>query len=68
MRILLDTQIFLWYITGARQIPAPVLQAVRDADNEVFLSVVAICQVIEHGLVFATVDKVIHSYPVRVLP
>ncbi|RIK34660.1 MAG: type II toxin-antitoxin system VapC family toxin [Chloroflexi bacterium] len=127
MRILLDTQIFLWYIIGDRQIPAPVLQAVRDPSNEVFLSVVAIwgavikyqlgnlplpqppelylpeqrrlhrivslnvdeasvvqlgqlpalhrdpfdrlmiCQAIEHSLLFATVDKAIHSYPVMLL-
>ncbi len=46
MRLLLDTHIFLWYITGDSRLPAPTLQTIREPSNEVFLSVISIWEVI----------------------
>ena len=127
MRLLLDTHIFLWFISGNEQLPAEMRERIRDPENEVFVSVVSfwetivkyqlgklplphppheylplqrerhflsslpldegsvshsiklpsihrdpfdrmlICQAIEHGLTFVTMDEVITSYPISIL-
>ncbi|BAU14785.1 PilT protein domain protein [Leptolyngbya sp. NIES-3755] len=46
MRILLDTHIFLWFISGDSQLTISTRDAIRDPDNEVYLSVVSIWEVI----------------------
>ena len=46
MKLLLDTHIFLWYITGDSRLPAVVLPLIRDPANEVYLSVVSIWEAI----------------------
>ena len=46
MKILLDTHIFLWFISGDVKLSADVRDAVRDPDSEVYLSVVSIWEVI----------------------
>ena len=46
MRILLDTHVFLWYISGDERLPKTVLDAVRDPDNEVYLSVITLWETI----------------------
>lgn len=51
MRLLLDTHVFLWYVTGNRELPARLQEAIRDPENEVFLSVVSIWEAsIKHRL------------------
>ncbi|WP_165074491.1 type II toxin-antitoxin system VapC family toxin [Paludisphaera rhizosphaerae] len=51
MRLLLDTHVFLWYITADPKLPASFLEAIQDPGNEVFLSAVSIWEaVIKHGL------------------
>lgn len=40
MRILLDTHIFLWFISGDSQLPEDVRDAIIEPENEVYLSVV----------------------------
>jgi PIN domain nuclease of toxin-antitoxin system len=40
MKILLDTQIFLWYVHADSKLPLSVLTQLRDASNEMYLSVV----------------------------
>ncbi len=42
MKILLDTHIFLWFISGDNRLSTDVRDAIRDSDNEVYLSVVSI--------------------------
>lgn len=42
MKILLDTHIFLWFISGDSRLPADVRDAIRDRDNEVYLSVASV--------------------------
>jgi PIN domain nuclease of toxin-antitoxin system len=42
MNLLLDMHIFLWYITADKRLPSPMSEAIRDKDNQVYLSVVSI--------------------------
>jgi PIN domain nuclease of toxin-antitoxin system len=39
MKLLLDTHIFLWYITADLRLPKLFQDAIREPKNEVFLSV-----------------------------
>jgi PIN domain nuclease of toxin-antitoxin system len=51
MRLLLDTHVFLWYITADPKLPAPFRVAIQDPGNEVFLSAVSVWEaVIKCGL------------------
>jgi PIN domain nuclease of toxin-antitoxin system len=51
MRLLLDTHIFLWFISGDARLPAEWRESIRDADNEVYLSVVSLWEaVVKHRL------------------
>lgn len=45
MRLLLDTHIFLWYITGDPRLPATILPTIRDQGNKVYLSVVSVWEI-----------------------
>ncbi|HUE74318.1 MAG TPA: type II toxin-antitoxin system VapC family toxin [Pirellulaceae bacterium] len=50
MRLLLDTHVFLWYITGDMRLPATFETAIREPANDVYLSVASIWEaVIKHG-------------------
>ncbi|MBR8839801.1 MAG: type II toxin-antitoxin system VapC family toxin [Stigonema ocellatum SAG 48.90 = DSM 106950] len=42
MKILLDTHIFLWFISGDSRLSTDVRDAIRDSDNAVYLSVVSL--------------------------
>ncbi|MBI4780637.1 MAG: type II toxin-antitoxin system VapC family toxin [Oscillatoriophycideae cyanobacterium NC_groundwater_1537_Pr4_S-0.65um_50_18] len=46
MRILLDTHIFLWFISGDIQLSTNVRDAIRDPDNEVYLSAISVWEAI----------------------
>ena len=46
MKILLDTHIFLWFISGDTKLSTNVRDAIRDLDNEVYLSTVSIWEAI----------------------
>jgi PIN domain nuclease of toxin-antitoxin system len=46
MRILLDTHIFLWFISGDARLSTNVRDAIRAPDNEVYLSAVSIWEAI----------------------
>jgi PIN domain nuclease of toxin-antitoxin system len=51
MKILLDTHIFLWFISGDTRLPTDVRDAIRDPDNEVYLSSVSVWEaIIKHQL------------------
>ena len=51
MRLLLDTHIFLWYITGDHRLADGVRDRVRDPANEVYLSVVSLWEaIVKHQL------------------
>src|SRR4051794_24774805 len=42
MRFLLDTHVFLWYITDDRRLAPTAVEAIRQKSNQVYLSVVSI--------------------------
>lgn len=46
MKLLLDTHIFLWYISGDIRLSDAFRDAIRDADKEVSLSVVSVWEAI----------------------
>jgi PIN domain nuclease of toxin-antitoxin system len=46
MRILLDTHVFLWLISGDTRLPLPVRERIRDPDNEVYLSVASVWEAV----------------------
>ena len=46
MKILLDTHIFLWFISGDSRLSTDIRDAIRNLDNEVYLSVVSVWEVI----------------------
>ena len=51
MRILLDTHVFLWFISADARLPREVNDAIRDPANGVFLSAVSLWEaVVKHGL------------------
>jgi PIN domain nuclease of toxin-antitoxin system len=42
VKILLDTHIFLWFISGDNRLSTDVRDIIRDLDNEIYLSVVSV--------------------------
>jgi PIN domain nuclease of toxin-antitoxin system len=51
MRLLLDTHIFLWFISGDARLPVDWCDSIRDAGNAVFLSVVPMWEaIVKHRL------------------
>ncbi|MGA7936427.1 MAG: type II toxin-antitoxin system VapC family toxin [Kovacikia sp.] len=46
MRILLDTHIFLWFISGDARLSTDVRDAIRDPSNEVYLSAISVWEAI----------------------
>lgn len=51
MRLLLDTHVFLWYITADPRLPAAFRAAVQNPANEVYLSAASVWEaVIKYGL------------------
>jgi PIN domain nuclease of toxin-antitoxin system len=51
MRILLDTCEFLWLVSGDAKLSPQIVSAVRDPQNEVFLSVVSFWEIsLKHSL------------------
>ena len=51
MRLLLDTHVFLWYISADPQLPVAFRDAIRDPANEVYLSAASVWEaVIKYAL------------------
>lgn len=46
MKILLDTHVFLWYISGDQRLTRSMLEQLRQPANEVYLSVVSLWEII----------------------
>jgi PIN domain nuclease of toxin-antitoxin system len=46
MRLLLDTHVFLWFISGDRRLKQDVQDSIRNPANEVYLSVVSLWEAI----------------------
>ncbi len=51
MKLLLDTHIFLWYVSADARLPVLLRDAIRDPGNEVFLSAASVWEaVIKYSL------------------
>src|SRR5919197_2969757 len=51
MRLLLDTHIFLWYISGDARLPEHLGDSIRNPDHDVYLSVVSLWEaIVKHQL------------------
>lgn len=46
MKILLDTQIFLWFVSSDNRLSTDIVNSIRDPDNQIYLSVVSIWECI----------------------
>ena len=46
MRLLLDTHVFLWYLTGDARLPATFRPQIQNPANDVYLSVVSVWEAI----------------------
>jgi PIN domain nuclease of toxin-antitoxin system len=46
MRLLLETHIFLWFISGDKRLPDKMRDSIRDTSNDVYLSVVSLWEMI----------------------
>jgi PIN domain nuclease of toxin-antitoxin system len=46
MRLLLDTHIFLWLITGDSRLPGTFKNSIVDRDNDVYLSAASIWEIV----------------------
>ncbi len=46
MRLLLDTHVFLWYISADPQLPAVFRDSIRDSGNEAHLSVASVWEAV----------------------
>jgi PIN domain nuclease of toxin-antitoxin system len=46
MKLLLDTQVFLWYISADSRLPTDHRDAIRDQANEVYLSVASVWEAV----------------------
>jgi PIN domain nuclease of toxin-antitoxin system len=51
MKLLLDTHVFLWFISGDERLPDVMRDSIRNPDNEVYLSVVSLWEaIIKHQI------------------
>lgn len=46
MRLLLDTQIFLWWLADDRRLTAPSRDAIRNPENDVYLSAASVWEIV----------------------
>ena len=46
MKFLLDTHIFLWFISGDERLATALLAAIRNPDNEVYLSAISLWEAV----------------------
>ena len=45
MKLLLDTHIFLWFISGDQRLPIHLQNSIRDLNNDVYLSCISVWEV-----------------------
>jgi PIN domain nuclease of toxin-antitoxin system len=46
MELLLDTHVFLWFISGDKRLSGAMRDSIRDSNNEVYLSVVSLWETV----------------------
>jgi PIN domain nuclease of toxin-antitoxin system len=51
MKLLLDTHVFLWFISGDRRLDVKYAETIRDSTNTVYLSVVSVWEAaVKHAI------------------
>lgn len=45
MRILLDTQVLIWYLEGNQQLPRPSRHLIVDSRNEIYVSIASLWEI-----------------------
>lgn len=51
MKLLLDTHIFLWFISGDERLPVMMRDSIRNPENDVYVSVVSLWEaIVKHQL------------------
>jgi PIN domain nuclease of toxin-antitoxin system len=46
MNLLLDTHVFLWYISGDKQLPDRIVQSINDTTNRCYISIATIWEIV----------------------
>jgi PIN domain nuclease of toxin-antitoxin system len=46
MNLLLDTHVFLWYISGDRQLPDKIVRSINDITNRCYISIATIWEIV----------------------
>jgi PIN domain nuclease of toxin-antitoxin system len=63
MRLLLDTQVFLWWVGDAGRLSAKAKRAIAQADNECWLSIASVWEMaIKSSLGKLTIDQPIERF------
>lgn len=51
MKLLLDTHVFLWFISGDKRLPDVMRDSIRNPENDVYVSVVSLWEtIVKHQL------------------
>lgn len=76
MNLLLDTHVFLWFITGDNQLPEKIVNQIVDTKNNCFVSIASIWEIviklsidkleIEGG--FKTIENFLDNNDIEILP
>ena len=63
MKLLIDTHIFLWYISADSKLPVIYKESIRNADNTVYLSVVSLWEItVKYQLGKLSLPKTAENY------
>ncbi len=46
MDLLLDTHVFLWFITGDKQLPKKIIEEINNESNYCFISIASIWEIV----------------------
>lgn len=76
MNLLLDTHVFLWFISGDNQLPESIIEKISDTKNNCFISIASIWEIaiklaidkleIQDG--FKTIENFLENNDIEILP
>lgn len=46
MKLLLDTNVFLWYITGDQSLPQKIINQISDENSQLHLSIISVWEIV----------------------
>ena len=63
MKLLLDTHIFLWFISGDERLPETIRAQIQNSENEVYLSVISVWEaIVKHQIGKLTLPQTAEQY------